>query len=117
MDTAPPLHSAAWRPHLFALSESNVALAPPPLLKGGEGAGGGTVCSASAAKEIKDETCKEEVKGGAVSRPHHSLSLRDETNFNSPASPAGGVKRCPVDIEIRGRDGTFGISRKGKKVN
>ena len=43
------------QPHLHYVSESKVALAPPPLLKGGEGAGGGMVHSATAAKRIKDK--------------------------------------------------------------
>ena len=55
------------QPHLLCLSESKVALAPPPL-------------------------------------------------FVYPdLSGKGGVKRCPVDIEVRGRDGTFGIRRKEDK--
>ena len=39
-------------PQLPKLSESKVSSTPPPLLKGGEGAGGGMVRSATAANEI-----------------------------------------------------------------
>ena len=41
--------------------------------------------------------------------------LKEVCDAPPPPLLKGGVKRCPVDIEVRGREGMFGNSRKEDK--